>query len=207
MNPYLASFLTAGGSDLYKAIQGDWKNPADEAMPGVHGIPDKMSPYFDPFIDAGKRQIPGLEGQYGQLTGDPGGFINKMGQGYQQSPGFEFAMKRALGGANQAAAAGGMAGSPQSMEWNQDIASNMASRDYNNWMDRAMGAYGRGLSGQEGLYGKGADMSRDFGQSIGNNALTEALLKYMGQNSENQRSGMNWGNFMGAGASLAGMFI
>lgn len=203
IDPYLAA--GAGGmiGGGLASMFGNWTNPADEAMPYLEGLPGQMKPYFDPWIDAGKRQIPGLEDEYGKLTGDPGAFINNMGKGYQQSPGFEFAMKRALGAANQSSAAGGMAGSPAAQEWSQGIASNMAAKDYNNWLQNALGAYNRGLSGRENMFGTGAKMGADFGNTIGNVELQKALLKYMGQNAENQREGEMWGA-LGSGIGAIG---
>lgn len=203
-------FAGGAGAALGPALSylfGNWKDPTKKAMPYLEGMEDKMSPYFNPWINAGKEQIPGLEKQFGDLTNDPGGFINRLGQGYKQSPGFDFALKRALGGANQAAAAGGMAGSPQAMEWSENIGTDLASKDFNNWLKNALGAYGTGLEGQEKLFGTGAEMGKDFGQSLGNVELQKALLKYMGQNAENQREGSMWGAFGEAIPSIAAAFL
>lgn len=170
---------------------------------GLGNIPGQMKPYFDPFIQAGQRQLPGMEDAYNQMMGDPGGFINKMGGSYQKSPGFDFALKQALQGAGHAAAAGGMAGSPQHEQWAEGIATGMANQDYNQWLDRAMGAYGRGLGGREKLYEGGMGMSKDFGLSLGQLGMTEAQLKAAREMADKRM----WGDMFGAAAKTLPFFL
>jgi len=44
---------------------------------------------------------------------DPDGLYSKLGQGYKESPGYQFKLKQAMMAGDNAAAAGGMAGTPQ----------------------------------------------------------------------------------------------
>ena len=48
------------------------KNPADSAMPYLNQIPGQTQQYQQPWYEAGKSQIPGLQDQYSQLMNDPG---------------------------------------------------------------------------------------------------------------------------------------
>jgi hypothetical protein len=91
---------------------GGGKNPADAAMPYLNQIPGQTNQYMQPFFQAGKDALNPLQDQYKNLLGDPGGFMNKIGGSYQQSPGFKAAMEQALTAGNHAAAAGGMSGTP-----------------------------------------------------------------------------------------------
>src|SRR4029077_19140922 len=112
---------------------GKKSNPANAGMPYLNQIPGMTSPYFQPYINAGQEAIPNLQGQYNELLQGPGNKLNQIGQDYQQSPGLQFAIQQALQGAGHAAAAGGMAGSPQHEQQNMQLASHLADQDYYNW--------------------------------------------------------------------------
>ena len=184
---------------------GDWKNPADAAMGPLNQIPGMISPYYNPFIQRGNEAGTTLQGQYGNLLNDPGGFLNKMGQSYQQSPGFDFALKQALQGADHAAAAGGMAGTPQHQYDTMKTATGLANQDYNSWLSNALGLYGKGLGGEENMYGTGYNASNELAQSLANNMLSKSKLQYEGQNAENQHEGGVWGSILGGLGGLLGL--
>jgi hypothetical protein len=197
---------TKSGADKWFG-GGDWKNPADAAEGPLNKIPGEMEKWYNPYIQAGQRALPGMEDQYNQLMNNPGGRLNQIGQGYQESPGFQFALQNALKAAGNASAAGGMAGSPQHQQQSMGIASGMASQDYNNWLQNAMGMYGMGLRGNEGLYNKGFEGSDRMAQQIAQALAAQSMLRYQGQDAQNKHSGGMWGNlFGGAGALGGGMF-
>lgn len=187
------------------AMFADWNNPADAAMGSMNQIPGQLNKYLDPYIQAGQRQLPGLESQYGQLMNDPGGRMNQIGQGYHQSPGFQFAMQQALQGAGHAAAAGGMAGSPQHEQQNMGVATGLANQDYNQWMGNALGMYGKGLAGSQGLYDTGAKTGITMGEDLASVLANKAKLQYEGQNAENEHEGGMWGSLMGGAGSLGAL--
>jgi hypothetical protein len=130
---------------------------------GLGGIASGLYGMFgnqqDPSAAANKyyeqiSQQPGvqnLQGQYGQLMNDPGGKYNQIGESFQQSPGFKFAMQQAMNAQNHAAAAGGMAGSPMHEQMAQQTATDLANQDYYNYMQGATGLYGQGLNGQQNI--------------------------------------------------------
>jgi hypothetical protein len=138
------------------------KNPADAAMPYVNQIPGQSSQYMQPYFQAGTGALPNLQDQYSKLLSNPGGMANKIGESYHQSPGFKFALEQALASGNNAAAAGGMTGTPQHEFQAQQNATGLANQDYNNYMQNAMGMYGAGLTGQQGMAG----MGQQAGQSL-----------------------------------------
>src|SRR6266852_1856800 len=89
-----------------------YDNPSEGAMPYLNQIKDTMTPYYDPYINAGKQALPTLQSQYQQLLSDPTALLRSIGGQYQQSPGYQFQVDQMTRGANQAAAAAGMSGSP-----------------------------------------------------------------------------------------------
>ena len=175
----------------------NYTNPADKAMPYMDQIPYALQQYMSPYINAGNQSLPGLQNQYGQLMNDPGGRLNQMGQGYHQSPGFQFALQQALQGSGHAAAAGGMAGSPQHEQQNMGLATNMANQEYNQYLQNAMGLYGMGMQGQQGLYNTGAQAGMGMGQDMASLLAHQGQLAYEGQNTENQHNAGSWGSLLG----------
>ncbi len=178
------------------------KDPSKDAMKYLNKIPGETSPYYNPYIDLGQKQIPGLEKQYSDLMNDPAAIMNKIGGGYQQSPGFQFALKQALQGGNNAAAAGGMAGSPQHEQQNMQTATDLGNQDFYNYLNHALGLYGQGLQGSQGLFNTGYNASSSYADLLANNLASQANLKYAGDANQNTaRSGL-WGGLLGAGSEF-----
>lgn len=159
----------------------DWENPADVAMPTLDNIPETLKPYYEHYMKGGLN---------------PGGRLNEIGAGYQKSPGYDFALQEALKASQHAAAAGGMSGSPQSMYQAEQLATNFANQDYNNYIRDALGVYGQGYQA-----------SNSLAQSILDSMLSKALLQYEGAASQNQHEGGAMGGlFGGIGSAVGGIF-
>jgi hypothetical protein len=205
VNPYLAAGAGGAAGAGLGAMFADWNNPADAAMGSMNQIPGQLNKYLQPYIDQGQSQYGNLNNQYGQLMNDPGGRLNQIGQGYHQSPGFQFAMQQALQGGNHAAAAGGMAGSPQHEQQNMTLATNLANQDYNQWMQNALGMYGKGLSGSQSIYDTGAKTGISMGEDMASYLANKAKLQYEGQNAENEHQGGMWGSFLGGAGQAAAL--
>ena len=203
-NDWLSKMMGGAGigSGLY-GLFGNNKNPADEANKYINQIPGKTNPYFDPYFQAGKDQIPGLQDQYNQGMTDPGGKLNEIGGAYKQSPGLQFAIQQALMGGNNAAAAGGMAGSPQHQQQNMGLATNLASQDYNDWLKQATGLYGNAMTGSQGMANQGQQAGQSQADMIAQALAQKAAYGYEGQAQKNQ----NWSNAFGnIGGGLAAFF-
>lgn len=182
---------------------GGGKNPADAAMPYLNQIPGQTQQYQQPWFDAGKNQLAGLQDQYGQLLKDPGGKMNQIGQSFQQSPGFKFAMDQAMQGGNHAAAAGGMAGSPQHEQQNMQMATDLGNQEYNNWMQNALGMYGQGLQGSQGMANQGQQAGQSMADMIAQTLAQQANLQFQGQRQQNQNKNDLWGGIAKGIGSIA----
>ena len=179
------------------------KNPADSAMPYLNQIPGKTQQYQQPWMQAGQNQLPGLQDQYRQLMNDPGGRMNKIGESFKESPGFKFAMQQALQGGNHAAAAGGMAGSPQHEQQNMQMATDLGNQEYNNWMKNALGQYDMGLQGSQGMANQGQQAGQSMADMIAQTLAQQANLSFNGQQQQNQNKSDMWGNVFNGAGSLA----
>lgn len=205
MDPTL---LASGiGSILGGFGQMNMPNPANAAMPYMNQIPGTMTPYYQPYINAGNAMIPRLQGQYGQLTSNPGQFINNMGQNFHQSPGFQFQTSQALNAANRAAAAGGMLGSPEEQQNIATTTNGLANQDYYNYLNHAMNAYGMGLSGEQNMFNTGYNASNNLATNLAQALMSQSQLAYAGQEDQNQQQGAGLGSMLGGAASLASSFF
>ena len=180
------------------------KNPADVASQDIGQIPGKTQPYYQPYFNEGVNQLGQTSGQYTGLMSDPAGKLNDIGKGYQQSPGFKFALEQALGGSGHAAAAGGMAGSPQHEQQNMELATQLGNQDYNNWLQQATGLYGQGLTGGQNMANQGQQAGQSQADMIAQALAQQGNLGYAGQQNKNQANANMWGGIgKGIGALSA----
>ena len=177
------------------------KDPASMANKYYNQMEGRTGQYLNPYINQGLGAMGQLGGQYSSLINDPSGMLAKFGANYKQSPGFQNQLKQALAGAGHAAAAGGMAGSPQHEQQNMQLASDLSAQDYNNYMNQVMGLYGQGLQGQQGIAGMGFGASRDMANNIAQLLEQQAQAAY--QNQAAKRSGFS--NFLSGLGGLAGL--
>jgi hypothetical protein len=107
-----------------------------------------------------------------------------------------------LQGINNAAAAGGMLGTPQNQQQAGELATQLANQDFYNYLSKALGTYNTGLQGQQGLYNTGANASMGLGQNMASILGGQAGLAYKGQQEQNKYNADTMGNIIGAGTQM-----
>lgn len=185
---------------------GKSSNPANAAMPYLNQIPGMTLPYMQPYFNAGTGALPGLQDQFGRLINDPSQRLNEIGKGYKESPGLQFAIQKALGAQGRAAAAGGMAGSPQHQEYNTELATNYANQDYNNYVNNALDLYKSGLGGQQRLAGMGQQAGQSMADMIAQLLATQGAYAAGSQGAQNQQRSGLLGNLFGALGAFPGIY-
>ena len=184
------------------------KNPADAAMPYLQGIPGQTLPYYHPWMEGGQNAMNQSQGVYGQMTNDPNAYYDKIASGYKESPGYQWKLKQGMNASNNAAAAGGMAGSLQHQQQSQQMGNDIASQDFNDYLNQVLGINKTGLQGNENAMGRGFDASKGYADLLGSNAAQQAGLAFQGQAGKNSQSQSGWENlFSGAGAVLPWLFF
>lgn len=193
----------AGGiaAGLYGLMNNN--NPADASMQYLDQAQNSIAPYYQPYINAGNEATSRLQGQYGDILNNPGGKLNEIGSNYQQSPGFKFALQQALQGAGHAAAAGGMAGSPQHEQQNMQLATDIGNQDYYHWLGGATGLYNEGLHGEQTMSGQGYNASNSVAEQIAQILAQKGNLAYAGQLNQNQNENSAFNNIFGGVETLA----
>jgi len=138
--------------------------------------------YYDPYVESGRRANATLEEQFNKLLSDPAALYKHFAQGFEESPGYEFGMKNALRGSDQAAAAGGYLGTPGHEEQSARLAQDLSSDEFNKFMQQILGLYGQGLQGESGINERG------YGASTG---LAGNLSSLYGSQAENAANNAN----------------
>jgi hypothetical protein len=184
------------------------KNPANAANQYFNQIPGQLGGIYNPwtnnginalnpYLQGGQQAGQQLQGQIGNLLNNPTGMMNQWGSTYQSSPGYNWQVGQATDAANNAAAAGGMAGSPAEQQQLAGTVNQLANQDYWQYLGNAQNLYSQGLQGELGVYGiganaannaysTGANMANEYGQQIGQNLTNQGMLGYMGQINQNQ---------------------
>ncbi len=192
-------FLSGLGG-ISSGLMGLFNNPADAAMQQSDKLQSTIAPYYDPWINAGRTALPTVMGQYSQLINDPASIYNMLGAGFESSPGYQYNYDQSMNGINQAAAAGGMLGSPSHQQQAGTQASALANQDYYNYMGGMQNLYGTGLSGMQGINQMGYNASDAMGSMLGQNIMNQAMLAAM--MSKQQNSSM--GGLLGGATSMVG---
>lgn len=191
---------------LSKALgthQSKAANPANAANQYLNQIPAQMLPYFQPYMNQGQQAGQQLTGQYNQMTQNPQEFFKNISGGYKESPGYQFKLQQALNAGNNAAAAGGMLGTPQHQQQNMGVAEGLANQDYQDYLNHILGIFGQGQQGQQGLQEQGFRAGTGYGENIGNILGQQAQYAFGGQAGQNAAQGQNRSNlFSGIGSLL-----
>jgi len=180
-------------------------NPGDKANDYYEKALQQLPQYFQPWMQSGQQALPDWLKQAQQLTQNPGGFINNIGQNFQQSPGLQFQIQQGTQAANNAASAGGMAGSPQAQQYSAGIANNLANQDYYNYLSNALNQYGLGFKGLGDISGQGQHSAQALGEDTSNILNNQAQLQYAAQNNQNQGFGSGLGQLFGGALALFGL--
>lgn len=196
--------IGALGSTLFGS---DESMPQRKANAYLDKIPGILEAHYGPFEQAGVKALPTLEQQYAKLLNNPEILMSQVGSSHRASPGYRFKTEEAIKAANQAAAAGGMLGSPSHQESLMRTVTGLADQDYYNYLQNALGLYGLGLSGQTGLANMGYNAASSLGEDLSRAALNQANLEYTtGQNKLARERGM-WGSLGNALGTIGSSYF
>ena len=177
------------------------RDPTRASMDYLNELPGMIKPYYDPYLSAGSQAIGQQMGQYNQLLNDPASVMNQIGQSYSASPGYQFQVDQANRAAANAAAMGGMAGSGQHQQLAAQTINGIANQDYYNYLGKALGLYGQGLQGIQGVGQMGFGAASDLSGKLADNLNQRAYLNYSGNINQNMQQAAGLGGF---GAGLGG---
>lgn len=163
-------------------------------------ISKTITPYFDPYVQAGTSSLGSLQEQLSRMYSDPGALYASLGEGFQQSPGYQYNVQQATEAANRAAAAGGQLGSPAEQQALAQQVQGMANQDYQNYMNQMMGLYGQGVQGLTGLTGLGYQA----GSTLAEDLARAKMAQYGMDAAKRQAEQKAQSDIIGSMAGLAG---
>ena len=181
-------------------ILGGGKNPADSAMPYLNQIPDTLRQYFDPYAQTGLEAKDRLSGEYDNLLSDPQSFINALMSGYEESDAYKGRRDEALEAAGNSAAAGGFSGTPIDQKRQADMVNSLLSQDQQQYLQNALGAYGLGLQGEQGLFNTGYNAANQLGGGLANLLQSQGSLAFQGQSQQNTNQNALLNSLLGGAA-------
>lgn len=192
--------IGGGAGALLAKLFGHYQDPMQAANPYLQQISGTSHQYLDPYISQGQGaygNLSNLSSQYQGLINDPAKTLSDIGSHYTQSPGYQFALKQALGSINNRGAAGGMLGTPQQRQLDMSTATNLANQDYGDYMQKALGLYGQGLSGygdvNRDIYHTGYNASNDLLSALASQLATQGSMAYQGAQANNKGTSDFWG--------------
>jgi hypothetical protein len=177
--------LFGGGNDAYK-----------DADKYLDQIPDQLKQYLMPYINAGQNSLGKVGGEYDKLLADPNSIISRIGSGYKESPGYQWRLNQGTNAINNANAAGGMAGTGQHQQQAGELAGNLANQDYQQYLNQALGLYGTGLQGHQGLTNLGAEAGGSLGNSLAQALMMRGGLGYQRGLNQNQQNSDLFGSIL-----------
>lgn len=135
----------------------------DDAMQQYQQYFNQGMGYQQPFQQAGQQSIPQLQQMLGAL-GDPAKLESEWSQGYEKSPYAQSLMRQSAESGMDAAAAQGLSGSSAAVGGIQQQASDIMSRDRQQYLNDLMQKYLGGVQGLQGMFNTGAGVAGQMGQ-------------------------------------------
>lgn len=168
------------------------EDPTKGANRYLDQIPGVGQKYYGGYIDRGNRAGSKLEGEYGKLM-NPTSFIDDIMKNYSTSQGAQYQQKELGRGIGATAAAGGYAGTPEHQKEYGNMASDIMSKDMQQYLQNALGVYGTGLSGEQGFDTQGFNASGSMADLLGGKLSSQAGLSFQNssQNNANRNAFMN----------------
>lgn len=197
------------GSDISQFLGGLFGNsgrPYEDAMKQYEKYGGKAEGAQNPFLEFGKAGMPMFQNWLKSMR-DPSAFINHLMGGYQESPYAKYEQEQGMRTAQNIGSESGLTGSTPLMQFAQQNAQNISSKDMNQWLQNVLGIntlYGSGLGQQIGV-GQGAanaltGMYGDMGRQMGEGA-------YGSERGRNIDRANMWGGLFNTGADMAHMFF
>ena len=181
------------------------KNPSRGVNPYFNEAKQTGQQYLNPYIQGGKNAYGKLPGLYEGML-NPNDLIGKIGAGYQKSPGYDWQLNQGESAINNAASAGGMLGTPQHQQQAGQLAGNLANQDFWHYLQEALGLYGKGVGGIQGISDQGFQGSEDLAGLLASILGNQAQYKYAGNAAMNAGEAKQGENlFGGLGGLVSGI--
>ena len=155
----IGGIASASGSKKATNAQVDASNANIEFQQGIY---DEQQALFQPFYNSGTNALAAYNSEMG-LGQAPQGY-----QGFQATPGYQFALDQGNQQIQGSAAAQGNVLSGATMQSLQNNGIGMANQEYNNYMNRLSGMAGAGQAAAGQTASAAGNLGMATGQAYGN---------------------------------------
>ncbi len=186
------------------------KNPMMEANQYLNKIPGVAHEGYDPYVNAGLDASGKTKDVYENLMNDPTAFINQLMKGYQPSEGYQFQKGELTKELGNAAAAGGVAGTPYDVMNQGKGIQGLLSGDMQQFLQNALGLFRTGLSGEENIAGRGYNATGQLTDTLGNALNQQGGLAFQNaqqQNADARTDKKNLWSMFGKALGAGGGFL
>lgn len=191
-------YQTGSAGKILDGLFGDAGKPYHDASKELSRYLPQAQSYNMPFLEMGKNAMAPFS-SWLQGMQNPSGYINQLMGGYHESPYAHSQQEQAMRAAQNAGSASGLTGSTPLMQFAQQNAQDISSRDMNQWLQHVLGInsiYGSGLNS---LISGGRESANSLQKLMGDYMGAQTALTYgQGNAQQQQRSGLLSG--------LAGLF-
>ena len=188
-------------------IFGGKSNPMGEANNYLNQIPGVAHAGYDPYVNEGRDASGKTKSTYESLMSDPQGFIDSLLKNYKNSEGYNFQKGELTKELGNAAASGGIAGTPLDQQNQGQAIQGLLSKDMQQYLENALGVFGKGLAGEEGIATRGYDASGKLTDTLGTTLGSQASSAFNNAQ-QNNKDRNDWINkliqALGAGAGALG---
>jgi len=197
-----AGMFGSGLGGFLGGLFGDSGAPYGAAMDQYQEWANKAQNVQNPYLNAGTGAIPGMQ-SWLQGMQNPSQFINNQMANYQESPYAKYQQQQGMNAAQNMGSASGLTGSTPLMQFAQQNAQNISSKDMDQWLQHVLG-----INTQ---YGQGMQNMMNMGQGAAN-SLTNMygnMGQQMGQAAYGQKAGegSDFMNMLGGIGSMIGSFL
>lgn len=202
----IAAAAAVAGAAMSASSAGSAKNPYGKAAPWLAHLPELYAQAENPYREVGLHDLGMLQGIYSHLAANPTKALQNIAgspEEYENSPAFIFQKQQAMDAANQAAAAGGMVGSPAEQAQLAKYITGDAFQHYQQNLRNKLGLYDRGLAGLSGISKQGYDATQNYVHGLANYLNSRAHLGAASTQWENERRARIAGD-IGSGIQAAG---
>jgi len=162
-------YIPGSYANIFQGLFGNPEKPYKDAQKQIERYFPQAQQYQQPFYNAGIGAIPGFQ-NWLQTMQNPSQFINNQMANYEESPYAKYQQQQGLRAAQNMGSASGLTGSTPLMQFAQQNAQDISSKDMNQWLQNVLG-----INSQ---YGQGMGNMMGMGQNAAN-SLTQLMSDYM----------------------------
>lgn len=180
-----------------------------DAATGAYSYNDvesMLQQYLGKYMNAGDTALMSLEEQYQMLLNNPSMVYDMLAADFEASPGYEYQVEQSMNASNNAAAAGGMLGTPAHTTQSMSSANDLAAQDYWNYMGYMNNLYNTGLGVAGDINQMGYNASSTTAAGLGNYMASAMNMAYMDQVLQNKNTSSLIGGGLGMASSPMSLF-